>query len=76
MKHRIYIFILSSFVSLHATITSAQDVVIYSNQFITPLTTPSIATWCQLDFSPDPVNSLWAGTGFGTSSGEFVNTIR
>lgn len=74
MKHRIYTFILSSFVCLHATITSAQDVVIYSNQFITPLTTPSIATWCQLDFSPDPVNSLWAGTGLGTSSGEFVNT--
>jgi hypothetical protein len=27
-----------------------------------------------LDFSPDPVNTLWAGTGIGTSSGEFVNT--
>lgn len=54
--------------------THAQDVVVYSNQFLTPLQTPSIATWCQLDFGVDPVNTLWAGTGIGTSAGQFANT--
>ncbi|MCU0320654.1 MAG: hypothetical protein MUE88_11350 [Flavobacteriales bacterium] len=58
---------------LHATI-HAQNVVVYSNQFITPIATPTIANWCQLDFGVDPVNDLWAGTGLGASSGEFVNT--
>ncbi|MBK9276371.1 MAG: T9SS type A sorting domain-containing protein [Flavobacteriales bacterium] len=57
-----------------ATNTRAQNVVVYSNQFLTPLDTPSIATWCQLDFGVDPVNDLWAGTGSGTSSGQFENT--
>ena len=63
-----------AFMCLCMAPVNAQNVVVYSNQFITPITTPSIATWCQLDFSPDPVNSLWQGTGLGTSSGEFVNT--
>lgn len=56
------------------TVIQAQDVLVYSNQFITPLQEPTIATWCQLDFGVDPVNDLWAGTGLGTSSGAFVNT--
>lgn len=74
MNRRIYTSFLIASVCLSNLSSSAQDVLIYSNQFLTPLTTPSIATWCQLDFSPDPVNSLWAGTGLGTSSGEFINT--
>lgn len=74
MTIRPYAFLLGPVICLSALTSSAQYVVIYSNQFITPLDTPSIATWCQLDFSPDPVNDLWEGTGSGTSSGEFVNT--
>ncbi|MEZ4756663.1 MAG: T9SS type A sorting domain-containing protein [Flavobacteriales bacterium] len=53
--------------------TQAQNVLVYSNQFLTPLQTPTIAS-CQQDFGVDPVNTLWAGTGLGTSSGEFQNT--
>jgi len=50
-----------------------QDVLIYSNQFITPLTTPG-GSGCQVDFSADPVNDLWAGTAQGTFSGTFQQT--
>lgn len=74
MTYRTYAFLLLALLCLYTLTTAAQSVVVYSNQFITPLTTPSIATWCQLDFSPDPVNDLWEGTGIGTSSGAFVNT--
>lgn len=74
MTIRPYAFLVAPLMCLGALSASAQYVVIYSNQFITPLDTPSIATWCQLDFSPDPVNDLWEGTGIGTSTGEFVNT--
>ena len=74
MNIRPYAFLVAPFMCLCVLSASAQYVVIYSNQFITPLDTPSIATWCQLDFSPDPVNDLWEGTGTGISSGEFVNT--
>lgn len=58
---------------LSATVASAQDVVVYSNQFLTPIAMPTIAS-CQQDFGVDPVNDLWEGTGLGTSSGSFVNT--
>lgn len=53
--------------------TSAKDVLVYSNQFIAPIATPTIAS-CQKDFAVDPVNNLWEGTGTGTSSGRFENT--
>lgn len=58
---------------LHGTTAHTQNVVVYSNQFLAPIATPTIAS-CQQDFGVDPVNDLWAGTGLGTSSGEFVNT--
>ncbi|MFZ1331927.1 MAG: T9SS type A sorting domain-containing protein [Flavobacteriales bacterium] len=74
MTIRPYAFLVAPLMCLGGLSASAQYVVVYSNQFITPLDTPSIATWCQLDFSPDPVNDLWEGTGIGTSTGEFVNT--
>ncbi|MCB9163301.1 MAG: hypothetical protein H6592_02525 [Flavobacteriales bacterium] len=61
----------TSFVGL-STIC-AQDVLVYSNQFLAPIATPTIAS-CQQDFGVDPVNTLWAGTGLGTSTGQFQNT--
>ncbi len=65
--------LLISCLGLFAPSIHAQDVVVYSNQFLTPIATPSIAA-CQQDFGVNPVNDLWAGTGVGTSSGQFVNT--
>lgn len=54
-----------------ATLLSAQVVVVYSNQFITPLIATENAP-CQQDFSAQLVNDLWAGTGLGTSPGSFI----
>ncbi|MCB0774210.1 MAG: T9SS type A sorting domain-containing protein [Flavobacteriales bacterium] len=74
MNHRTLPFLLASIPCFLVMNSNAQVVLLYGNQFLTPLDTPSIATWCQQDFSPDPVNSLWGGTGSGTSSGIFQNT--
>lgn len=56
---------------------SAQSVVLYRNDFVTPNTTPTNSA-CQQDFSDTPVNTLWEGTGTGTFSGAFqqTNTIE
>lgn len=73
MTHRYTSLLLSVGLLFDTTKTHAQNVVVYSNQFLTPLQEPTIAS-CQLDFGVDPVNTLWAGTGLGTSTGEFQNT--
>ena len=73
MEHRYAPLLLLCCLGMQPLNIHAQNVVLYSNQFLAPIATPTIAS-CQQDFGVDPVNDLWAGTGLGTSSGQFVNT--
>ena len=73
MEHRYAPLLLLCCLGMQPLKIHAQNVVLYSNQFLAPIATPTIAS-CQQDFGVDPVNDLWAGTGLGTSSGQFVNT--
>ena len=73
----LYPILRATLVALVSLPCGAQSIVVYSNQFLIPLITTENAS-CQLDFSAQPVNDLWEGTGLGTSSGSFtqLNTVE
>ncbi|MGB3798657.1 MAG: T9SS type A sorting domain-containing protein [Lewinella sp.] len=77
MIKNFYPSVLSVFLLLSGSVLSAQSVLLYQNDFESPLLTPT--TGCSPDLDQRPINQLYRGTAEGTGGGgEFaqVNTVE
>lgn len=78
MKNSILLLCIGCFLIIDtATKLSAQDVLLYSNIFESPLATP--VPNCGPDLDVTYVNDLWGGTGLGTGGGglfQQINTVE